>query len=92
MTGRAGRNISVIYISVLCDENNLQLNESVVRAQLDTHRLHHQTSHCQAKREEKGEKSVDTESIWSRVNCIQRCYEGGEIYTELGSLTAARCR
>lgn len=54
------KNPCVIHILVLCDGNNLRLNESVVRAQLDTYRLHRQTSRCQAQREEKGEKAVDT--------------------------------
>lgn len=49
--------------TVLCDRNNLRLNESVVRAQLDTYRLHRQTSHCRAEKEEKGEKQVDIESV-----------------------------
>lgn len=38
----------VIHILVCCDRKNLQLNESVVGAQLYTYRLHHQTSHWQA--------------------------------------------
>lgn len=59
----AGQKICVIHIFVLCDRNNLRLNESVVRVQLDTYRLHRHTSHCRAKREEKGEKPVNIESI-----------------------------
>lgn len=51
------------YFASLRHRNNLRLNESVVRAQLDTHRLHRQTSRCRAERVEKREKAVDTESI-----------------------------
>lgn len=58
----------MIHILGLCNGNNLRLNESVVRAQLDTYRLHHQTSRCQAEREEKGEKAVDTESIGAEIS------------------------
>lgn len=46
-----------------CGRDNLQLNESLATVQLDTYRLHHQTSRCKAERDEKGEKRVDTESI-----------------------------
>lgn len=53
----------VIHILVLGKGNNLRLNESVLRAQLDTHRLHRQTSRWRPEREEKGEKPFDTESI-----------------------------
>lgn len=46
-----------------CDGNNLRSNESVGGVQLDTYGVHHQTSHCRAERDEKGEKVVDTELI-----------------------------
>lgn len=49
-----GKNILMMHISlILRERDNLRLNESVVRAQLDTHRLHRQTSHCRAEKEEK---------------------------------------
>lgn len=46
------------------------MNESVVRAQLDTYRLRRQTSRCPAdgERDEKGEKTVDTESIGAEMS------------------------
>lgn len=50
------------------DRINLQGNESVVRVQLDTYGLHHQTSRCQAERDEKREKTVDTESIGAELS------------------------
>lgn len=39
-----------VNILVLCDENNSRINESVVRVQLDTYEVHHQTCHCRAER------------------------------------------
>lgn len=39
-----------VDILVLCDENHSRSNESVVRVQLDTYEVHHQTCHCRAER------------------------------------------
>lgn len=51
-----------VDILVLCDENNSRINESVVRVQLDTYEVHHQTCHCGAERGgQRGEKAVNTE-------------------------------
>lgn len=68
---------------VLCDGNNLRLNESVVGAQLDTYRLHRQTSRCQAEREENGEKAVDTRVNSISDECIWRYSEQQGLFTTL---------
>lgn len=59
----AGQNLGATIFWCFCDGNNLQSNESVGGVQLDTYGLHHQTSHCRAERDEKGEKVVNTELI-----------------------------
>lgn len=72
---------------------NLRLNESVVRAQLDTYELHRQTSHCRVREVQMGEKekAVDTEPVGAGMNASADIAHTASMRGDQW-LTAGRCR